>query len=61
MNNQVTIFMKVCGYIPNAGMQQWPNQGNNPIFTKKLSLTNLASNNKTQKGKRGKKEQEILN
>ena len=33
----------VCGYIPNVGIQQWPDQqGNNSIFTKKTKAHELS-------------------
>ena len=33
LNNGISL-QKICGNIPNAGIKQWPSQGNNPIFTK---------------------------
>ena len=50
----------VCGYIPNAGIKQWPNQVNNPIFTKNQGSLTEPVITKTNEKEKKKEEREKI-
>ena len=56
-------MLKVCGYIPNAGINQWPVQGNNPIFIKTQGSPTepvITKTNGEEKKKRGKRDPKLI-